>query len=113
MPAPIPGIGIEDRTEELRHAHHVEWVNRLPQFDDVHWEIFDRGFISAVRFDSPDAYFDTAGEVFAAAPIRECGSTSSAGRTRYDWPNRDHLRHVRVLDLNDGNRIANQRGRRR
>src|SRR5262245_44417826 len=42
---------LQSRAEEVRRAHHMEWVNELPHFDKVAWEVFDRGFISAVRFD--------------------------------------------------------------
>jgi uncharacterized protein (TIGR02996 family) len=93
---------------EIGQAHHVEWVNQLPELRGVHWEVFERGFISTVRFDDPDAYFATARKVFAAAPIRE------VRLHQFGWPEATrlaespYLHRVRVLDLNDGNRIANQ-----
>src|SRR5829696_4128503 len=38
--------------DQIQQAHHVEWVNELPQFADVQWLVFDRGFISAVKFEN-------------------------------------------------------------
>src|SRR5262245_31852846 len=48
---------VASHVEELRRAHHMEWVNQLPQFEHVEWLVFKRGFISSVKFDHPDAYF--------------------------------------------------------
>jgi uncharacterized protein (TIGR02996 family) len=101
-------LQLAERAEELKRIHHVEWVNQLPQFPEVNWEVFERGFISAVKFDSPDAFFASARDVFQAAPIREIRLH------RFYWPAATKLagskfiRGVRVLDLNDGNRIGNQ-----
>jgi len=95
------------RSHELKQARYMEWLNQLPQFDGVHWEIFDRGFISAARFDGPDAYFNNAVKVFEAAPINELRFH------QFTWPNAvrlaesKHLRHVCTLDFHDGNRVAN------
>lgn len=99
---------IKSRADELRQQHHVEWVNRLPQFAEIHWEVFDRGFIVAARIDSPEAYFAHAHEVLVAAPVEELRLH------QFTWPNAlrlaesKYLRRVRVLDFGDGNRIANQ-----
>lgn len=96
------------RAEDLQRNHQIEWVNQLPQFPEVNWEVFERGFISTVRFDSPDAFFGAAREAFRSAPIREIRLH------RFYWPHATQLagsrelRYVRVLDLNDGNRIGNQ-----
>jgi uncharacterized protein (TIGR02996 family) len=96
------------RVSELRQPHFQEWVDRLPQFPGVHWEAFTRGFVSVVKFETPDAYFDHARDVFAAAPIREVRLHN------FYWQNCDRLadsrslRRARVLDLNDGNFIANK-----
>jgi uncharacterized protein (TIGR02996 family) len=94
--------------DEIGQAHHVEWVNQLPQFEGVHWEIFDRGFISAVRFDSPDAYFVSAKKVFAAAPIREVRFHEFGWHDATRLAESPYLTRVRVLDFNDGNHVANQ-----
>ncbi|MBO0697704.1 MAG: TIGR02996 domain-containing protein [Zavarzinella sp.] len=94
--------------DQIGQAHHVEWVNQLPQFDDVHWEIFDRGFISAVRFDSPDAFFAAAKKVFAAAPIREVRLHQFRFHHAERLAESPYLTQIRTLDLNDGNLIANQ-----
>lgn len=96
------------RAEELRQPSHVEWLNRLPQFPGVHWEIFERGFISAARFDHPDAYFEYARSVTEAAPIQELRLH------QFRWPDATrlaesrYLKNIRTLDLGDGNLIANQ-----
>jgi uncharacterized protein (TIGR02996 family) len=104
-----PGWGpMYARSYELKQTHHVEWVNRLPEFAEIHWEIFERGFIKAARVDSPDAYFAHAARIFAAAPIEELRLH------QFTWPNATrlaeskHLRRIRVLDFGDGNRVANQ-----
>jgi uncharacterized protein (TIGR02996 family) len=98
---------LQSRAEELRQAHHVEWLNELPQFEKVAWEVFDRGFISAVRFDHPDAFFAHAGRVVASAPVSEL-------RLHQFFPNHaarladsQYTRGIRVLDLNDGNNVGN------
>jgi len=99
---------MHERSYELSQPHHVEWVNRLPQFEHVHWESFERGFISAVQFTEPDAYFHHAAKVLYAAPIQELRLH------RFYWPEAcrlgesEHLKGIRILDLNDGNRIGNQ-----
>jgi uncharacterized protein (TIGR02996 family) len=99
---------IKSRAEELQHDHHVEWVNQLPQFDGVNWEVFERGFISAVKFEHPDAYFAHPRQVFAAAPIRELRLHLFYWTDAARLADSPHPRAVRVLDLNDGNRIGNQ-----
>src|SRR5262245_13845876 len=63
--------GLRRQIAELRQPHFQQWVDRLPQFPGVHWEAFTRGFVSVVKFETPDAYFDHARDVFAAAPVRE------------------------------------------
>src|SRR5829696_5418855 len=94
--------------DQIGQAHHVEWVNRLPQFEDVHWEIFERGFISAVRFDNPDAYFASARKVFAAAPIREVRFHQFRWHDAARLAESPYLTRVRTFDFNDGNHVANQ-----
>src|SRR5262245_50285811 len=94
--------------DQIGQAHHVEWVNQLPQFEDVHWEIFDRGFISTVRFDNPDAYFVSAKKVFAAAPIREVRLHQFRWNHATRLAESPYLIRVRTLDFNDGNHVANQ-----
>jgi uncharacterized protein (TIGR02996 family) len=99
---------LKARAEDLGQTHHVEWVNQLPQLAGVHWEIFDRGFISAAKFDTPDAFFDSVDKVFSSAPVHEVRLHN------FYWPDAtrladcQHLARVRVLDLNDGNRISNK-----
>ncbi|HKA05641.1 MAG TPA: TIGR02996 domain-containing protein [Gemmataceae bacterium] len=99
---------LKARADDLGRTHHVEWLNRLPDRPGVHWEIFHRGFISAVRFDTPDAFFGSARNVFRAAPIEE------VRLHHFYWPDASrlaesrHLDRVRILDLNDGNRIGNK-----
>jgi len=106
-PSEIGWGRLSARSHQLGQARHVDWVNRLPQFDGVHWEIFERGFISAARFDGPEAYFDHASKVFSAAPINELRLH------QFTWPSAirlgesKHLRQIRTLDFHDGNRIAN------
>src|SRR5207344_2104774 len=52
MPTGDPDRGpMYARSRELEQSHRVEWLNRLPQFDDVHWGVFERGFVVAARFD--------------------------------------------------------------
>jgi uncharacterized protein (TIGR02996 family) len=99
---------LQSRSEELQYDHHVEWVNQLPQFEGVNWEVFDRGFISAAKFEHPDAYFAHARKVFAAAPIRELRLHQFFWTEATRLADSPYLRSVRVLDMNDGNRIGNQ-----
>jgi uncharacterized protein (TIGR02996 family) len=94
--------------EQIEHAHRVEWVNQLPQFEDVHWGTFDRGFVSAVRFDNPDAYFASARKVFAAAPVREVRFHQFRWHDATRLAESPYLLRVRILDFNDGNHVANQ-----
>jgi len=99
---------MRERSYELSQPHHVEWVHRLPQFEHVHWESFERGFVSAVRFTEPDVFFQHAGKVRKAAPIEE------VRLHRFGWPEAcrlgesKNLEGIRTLDLNDGNSIGNQ-----
>ena len=99
---------VHRRVAELRQPNFQEWVDRLPQFPGVHWEAFTRGFISVVRFETPAAYFDHAPAVFAASPIREVRLHNFHFQDCPRLADSRPLRRVRVLDLNDGNRIANK-----
>jgi uncharacterized protein (TIGR02996 family) len=92
---------------QIEQAHHVSWVNQLPELSGVHWEIFERGFISAVRADDPDAFFRSARKIFAAAPIREVRLHQFSWHKAKALAESPYLTRVRVLDLNDGNRIGN------
>jgi uncharacterized protein (TIGR02996 family) len=107
MESDEPGhAGIRRRAHELGRAHHVEWTNQLPRFEHVNWEVFERGFISAVKFESPEAYFQHAHDVFDAAPIQELRLHQFYWRDAARLAESPYLRRVRVLDLNDGNRIG-------
>jgi len=99
--------GVHARAEYLGRTHHVEWASRLPQFEGVHWEVFDRGFFVAARFDHPDRFFAHVGDVFAAAPIQELRLHQFNNTHGPRLANTRQLRAVRVIDLNDGNKIAN------
>ena len=98
---------LRSRTRQLGLAYHVKWVNRLPYFEGVHWEIFERGFIGAARFDHPDTFFAHAAHVFAATPIQELRLHQFNSSHAPALAATDQLRRVRILDLNDGNKIAN------
>lgn len=99
--------GVHARAEYLGRIHHVEWASRLPQYEGVHWEVFHRGFFVAARFDHPDQFFAHVADLFAAGPVQELRlhqfNNTHAGRVA----GTRQLRAVRVLDLNDGNKIAN------
>jgi uncharacterized protein (TIGR02996 family) len=99
--------GVHARAEYLGRTHHVEWASRLPQVEGVHWEVFDRGFFVAARFDHPDHFFAHARDVFAAAPIQELRLHQFNNTHGPRLANTAQLRAVRVIDLNDGNKIAN------
>jgi uncharacterized protein (TIGR02996 family) len=99
--------GVHARAEYLGRIHHVEWASRLPQFEGVHWEVFDRGFFMAARFDHPDKFFAHAADVFAAAPVQELRLHQFNNTHGPRLADCRHLRDVRVLDLNDGNKVAN------
>jgi uncharacterized protein (TIGR02996 family) len=99
---------LKRRASELLQPHFQEWVDRLPQFPGVHWEAFTRGFVSVVKFETPDAYFDHAAEVFAAAPIREVRLHNFHWQDCPRLAESRSLRRAHVLDLNDGNGIANK-----
>src|SRR5262245_29547798 len=98
---------LRGRAEHLRHVHHVEWVNELPQFEGAHWEIFQRGFISTVRFDHPDPFFAHAAEILSAAPVQELRLYQFYHHHASRLAEVRQLRQVRTLDLNDGNKVAN------
>jgi uncharacterized protein (TIGR02996 family) len=98
---------LEARIADLQQPHFQKWVDELPNLPGVHWEMPERGFISTARFETPDAFFEFAPDVFAAAPIQEVWlhrftfiEAGRLARSRY-------LNKVRVLDFNDGNRIGN------
>ena len=99
--------GVHARAEYLGRTHHVAWASRLPRFEGVHWEVFDRGFFFAARFDHPDKFFAHAADVLAAAPIRELRLHQFNSTHALRLGKSAQLRGVRVLDLNDGNTIAN------
>ncbi|HEX3147199.1 MAG TPA: TIGR02996 domain-containing protein [Gemmataceae bacterium] len=99
--------GVHARAEYLGRIHHVEWASRLPQFNGVHWEVFKRGFFAAARFDHPDQFFGHIAEVGAAAPIQELRLHQFNHPQAPALANTQQLRSIRVLDLNDGNKIAN------
>jgi uncharacterized protein (TIGR02996 family) len=99
--------GIRARAEYLGRIHHVEWASRLPQFDGVHWEVFHRGFFVAARFDHPDRFFAHARDVFSAAPVQELRLHQFANTHVPGLARTVFLQRVRVLDLNDGNKIGN------
>ena len=98
---------LTSRSQTLERGHFVEWVNRLPSFPGVHWEVFHRGFISTAVFESPAAFDEFADSAFVAAPIVELRLS------RYYWQDAGrlakspHLEHVRVLDFENGNRVSN------
>ena len=92
---------------QIERAHFASWVNELPDLPWVRWEIFERGFISAVRVDEPDAFFRSAAKIFAAAPIREVRLHQFSPHRATELADSKYLKHVRVLDLNDGNQIGN------
>jgi uncharacterized protein (TIGR02996 family) len=98
---------LESRIANLQQPLFQKWVDELPDLPGVHWEMPERGFISTARFESPDAFFEFAREVFAAAPIQEVWlhqfSFIDAGKLAQSV----YLNKVRVLDLNEGNRIGN------
>ena len=98
---------LRQRAEDLRRAHHVEWLNHLPQFEGVHWESFERGFISAVRFDHPDLFFEHAADVFAAAPVQVVQFHQAYHTHATRLAGVRDLRRVRTLDFLDGNKVAN------
>src|SRR6478735_4473332 len=62
---------LSERIQSLQQRHGVEWIRQLPEIPGVHWEIFDRGFISTARFETPSLYFAHAQQVFEAAPLTE------------------------------------------
>jgi uncharacterized protein (TIGR02996 family) len=99
--------GVHARAEYLVRIHHVEWASRLPRFDGVHWEVFDRGFFVAARFDHPDRFSAHARAVFSAAPIQELRLHQFANTHVPGLARTVFLQRIKVLDLNDGNKIGN------
>src|SRR5262245_40508728 len=99
---------LKARADDLGRTHHVEWLNQLPHWPSVHWEIFVRGFISAARFDTPDAFFESARDVFRAAPIAEVRLHNFYWHDASRLAESRYLARVRILDLNDGNRIGSK-----
>lgn len=97
----------EIREVELLAEHRVEWLNELPSWEGITWETFVRGFVGSVRADSPSAFFSNEQAIFANAPVESLSlhrfySEDAKGLARI--PN---LRHLRRLDLEDGNAIGN------
>jgi uncharacterized protein (TIGR02996 family) len=99
--------GVHARAEYLGRTHHVEWASRLPQFAGAHWEVFERGFFVAARFNHPDRYFSHVENVFTAAPIQELRLHQFTSTEASALAQSPQLRRVRTLDFNDGNKIAN------
>ena len=42
---------VHDRISHLELENGVKWLSVMPHTPGVHWEIFERGFISTARFD--------------------------------------------------------------
>jgi uncharacterized protein (TIGR02996 family) len=99
--------GVHARAEYLKQTHHVKWASRLPQFEGVHWEVPERGFFKAARFDHPDRFFAHVADVFAAAPVQELRLHQFNNTHGPRLANVVQLRSVRGLDLSAGNKLAN------
>lgn len=95
------------REQELLRLYQVAWREQLPELEEVRWETFERGFVSAVRVESRAAFETQAKTIFEAAPIREL----RFHRIYQDGARKialsAYLQKVRILDLEDGNAIGN------
>lgn len=100
-------IALRARIADLQQPHHQEWIDRLPHFPKVTWEVFERGMVSVAKFETPDSYFEHAKYVFDAAPIREVRLHGFYWQDAVKLADSRALELVRVLDMNDGNRIGN------
>lgn len=99
--------GLQLRIEELRSEHGVDWINELPQFRHVHWEIFERGFISTARFEKPDDFFDRSAAVFRATPVTRLRLEQFYSDDIRKLAPMTILNHVQELDLEGGCRAGN------
>jgi uncharacterized protein (TIGR02996 family) len=95
-----------ERVQSLQQEHGMEWIRQLPAIPGIHWEIFDRGFISTARFDTPGLYFSHARQVFEAAPISELRLHTFYWDSAERLAQSSYLKQIRILDLEDGNRIG-------
>ena len=98
---------LEARSQAFLLAHQVEWQNELPGWDGVKWETFERGFVSSVRVDSPDAFFAHAEEIFQVAPIQTLSLHRFYSDQARALAEMKELTHLQNLHLEDGNRIGN------
>src|SRR5262249_5900504 len=98
---------LQAREQELLQRHQVAWKNQLPQRDGVDWLSFRRGFVAQVRFNDPSAFLDHASEIFEATPVRHISLHRLDSDKAAALAKSPYLAGVRVLDLDDGNRIGN------
>lgn len=96
------------RGKELEDEHRVEWQSDLPQFEEIFWGGFHRGFVAAVRVESVETFAEHADAIFAAAPIRELRFHRVFANEAKRIAMTRQLARVQVLDLEDGNMIGNQ-----
>lgn len=98
---------LNERVAQLRQEHGIAWLADYPHVPGVHWEVWERGFISAVRFEDPDLYQQWADAVFAVAPITELRLHNYYWKNAVTLMGSPWLQQLRILDLEDGNRIGN------
>lgn len=98
---------IRERIETLRAEHGVAWINELPQFRGVHWEIFERGFISTARIEKPDAFFEHSTDIFRSTPVSRLRLEQFFSDDFVRIANMAVLGLVRELDLEGGCRLGN------
>ena len=95
------------REQELLSRYQAEWKHRLPMLQGVHWEAFERGFVAGVRIDDPHSLFTHAAEIFEATPIQRLSLHGVFVPEARRLAETNSLSQVRILDLDDGNRIGN------
>jgi uncharacterized protein (TIGR02996 family) len=94
-----PRIELEDHASELLKKHQVIWQSDIPDWahltDSHDGNRFRRGFLNQVS-GNPTKFLQTAGDLFAAAPVVEAhlGVIQDSGRALADCPFIARLRNL-------------------
>ncbi|WP_020468985.1 TIGR02996 domain-containing protein [Zavarzinella formosa] len=98
---------IQSKIRDLELEHGVEWINELPHIRGLHWEIFERGFISTARIEKPDVLFENADSIFRFTPISRLRLHQFYSDDVRRMAPLSILNQIKELDMEDGCRAGN------
>lgn len=98
---------ISERIFALQLEHSVQWIDELPKIPGIHWEIFERGFISTARIDKPESLFAHADAIMRAAPISRLRLHRFYPQEMQQLADLPLLNQIIELDLENGCRAGN------